>query len=351
MINEPRDGAPESVGSGRQATMADIAAALGVSRQLVSLVLRDQPGASPETRKRVREEAKRLGYSPHVGARVLRQNASRQLGVVFAPAHATEPDIVQAIYPAAAEHGYQVVLSATTSTRDSMQAVEELLGYRCAALVVIGSDLSHPELRSLARRASVPVVAVGAGRRNRTYDVVRSAGDEGIALCVRYLVELGHERITYVHASSMPPAPPRLAGYLRAVGEASLTPDVIELAGDYTEECGSEAARVLLARPRLPSAVALGNDQAAVGLMLALARAGVSVPVDVSVTGFDDSRFAGLAAVDLTTARQDPEVMGRLAVEAALRRIGELGASPTEAVIPTRLVVRSSTGQPRVEMS
>ncbi len=341
-------GRSESV---RQPTMADIAADLGVSRQLVSLVLRDQPGASDETRERVREAAKRLGYSPHMGARALRQYASQHLGVVFAPAHATEPDIVQAIYPSASDRGYHVVLSATTPTRNSMQAVEELLGYRCAALIVIGSDLGPGELRSLAKRASVPLVAVGAGRRNRTFDVVRSAGDRGIALCVRHLVELGHRDITYVHASSMPPAALRLAGYMRAMEKALLTPTVVELAGDYTEECGAEAARTLLAGKTLPTAVVMGNDQAAVGLLLTLARAGVSVPQDVSVTGFDDSRFASLVGVDLTTARQDPEQMGRQAVEAALRRVGRPEAKPTEVVIETSLVARTSTAPPRRRMS
>lgn len=335
----------------RQPTMADIAATLGVSRQLVSIVLRDQPGASAETRERVKVAARQLGYSPHVGAQVLRQHSSKQLGVVFAPAHATEPDIVQAIYPSASEQGYQVVLSATTSTRNSMQALEELLGYRCAALIIIGSDLGQAELRSLARRATVPLVAVGAGRRNRTYDVVRSAGDEGIALCVRHLVELGHVDITYVHASSMPPSALRLAGYIRAAEELSLKPRVIELAGDYTEECGAEAGRRLLAGRSLPTAVVMGNDQAAVGLLLTLARAGVSVPQDVSVTGFDDSHFASLTAVDLTTVRQDPEQMGRRAVEAALRRLRDPEAKPAEVVTRTSLVVRTSTARPRLQMS
>lgn len=349
MPREAREDAPEHRHGEaiRPPTMADIAAALGVSRQLVSLVLRNQPGASAQTRERVRETAERLGYSPHVGAQVLRQNASKQLGVVFAPAHATEPDIVQAIYPVASEHGYQVVLSATTSTRDGMQAVEELLGYRCAALIVIGSDLGRTELRALARRATVPLVAVGAGRHNRSFDVVRSAGDAGIALCVRHLNELGHDDISYVHASSMPPAPIRLAGYLRATEELSLKRDVIELAGDYTEECGAGAGRLLLARGSLPTAVVMGNDQAAVGLLLTLARAGVAVPDEVSVTGFDDSRFARLAAVDLTTVRQDPEQMGRQAVEVALRRLVHPDAKPTEVVTRTSLVVRTSTARPR----
>jgi DNA-binding LacI/PurR family transcriptional regulator len=343
---EPPENPAGSHGQGeiiRPPTMADIAKDLGVSRQLVSLVLRDLPGASAATRERVREAAHRLGYSPHLGAQVLRRNVSKQLGVVFAPAHATETDIVQAIYPAAAEHGYQVVLSATTSTRNSMRALEELLAYRCDALIVIGSDLGPAELRSLARRATVPLVAVGAGQRNRSYDVVRSAGDEGIASCVRHLVELGHVAITYVHAASMPPAAIRLAGYLRTAEELSLKPDVIELTGDYTEECGAEAARRLLAAGSLPTAVVMGNDQAAVGLLLTLTRAGVPVPEELSVTGFDDSHFARLTAVDLTTVRQDPDQMGRRAVEAALRRIRHPVARPAEVITPTALVVRSST--------
>jgi DNA-binding LacI/PurR family transcriptional regulator len=327
--------------------MADIAADLGVSRQLVSLALRDQPGASAETRARVREAASRLGYSPHAGARLLRQASSRQLGVVFAPRHAPGQEIVQAMYAYAAERGYQVVLSAMTDTRSAMRAVEELLGYRCAALIVIGADLGPDELRALTRRANVPLVAVGAGRRNRFYDVVRSAGDKGIAAGVRHLTELGHREITYVHASSMPPGPLRLAGYLRAADELSIQPVVLNLPGDFTEECGAEAARRLLDDPVLPTAVMMSNDHAALGLVLFLARRGVSVPADVSVTGFDDSQPAQLSALDLTTVRQDPQLMSRRAVDAALRRLSDPTSKPSEAVVGVRLVIRSSTAPPR----
>jgi DNA-binding LacI/PurR family transcriptional regulator len=327
--------------------MADIAADLGVSRQLVSLVLRDQPGASAETRARVAESAKRLGYSPHAGARLLRQSASRQLGVVFAPQHAPAQEIVEAIYADASKRGYQVILSATTDARSELHAVEELLGYRCAALVVIGAELGADQVRALARRARVPVVTVGAGRRNRTYDVVRSAGDHGIAACVHHLAALGHRAITYVHASSMPPGALRLAGYMRAVEELSIASTVLELPGDYTEECGAEAARRLLEAPELPTAVMTSNDHAALGLVLTLARAGVTVPEDVSVTGFDDSRFARFSALDLTTVRQDPQQMARSAVEAALRRLLDPTKRPAEHVVGATLVVRSSTGIPR----
>lgn len=331
----------------REPTMADVAREIGVSRQLVSLVLREQPGASDETRAKVWAAASRLGYSPHVGARTLRQSVSRQVGVVFAPSHATEPDIVEAIYPAATVHGYQLMIGPVTSTRTSQQAIEELLGYRCAGLIVIGARLAGKSLAELAARARVPVVLVGAGRRNVSADVVRSAGDVGVGLCVRHLAALGHEEIAYVHGSSMPPATLRLAGYLQAMRDLSLRPAVTELSGDYTEECGAEAARGMLAAPRLPTAVVMGNDQAAVGLILTFARSGVSVPGQVSVTGFDDSRFARLSAVDITTVRQDPVRMGSAAVEAVLRRIREPSARPREVVIATTLIERSSTAAPR----
>jgi transcriptional regulator with XRE-family HTH domain len=124
--------------------MADIATRLGVSRQLVSIALRGLPGASSETRERVQKVAEELGYRPHLAARSLRQTKSRHIGVAFAPAGAAEADLVEAIYPTAAEHGYQLVLSARTGTRSTFQA-DELLGYRCAAVIVIGSGLAAAE--------------------------------------------------------------------------------------------------------------------------------------------------------------------------------------------------------------
>jgi DNA-binding LacI/PurR family transcriptional regulator len=330
----------------RATTMADIAADVGVSRQLVSMVLRDLPGPSADTHERVMEAAKRLGYTPHFGARALRQSTSTQIGVVFAPTHETEQDIVESIYATAADQGYGVVLTATTSSHPSSIAIEDALGYRCAALIIIGADLPPSQLSALSKRTPGPVVNVGAGRKNRSYDVVRSAGDNGIALCVQHLIDVGHRKIVYVDAESMPWGRARLSGYERVMTANRLRKRVIRVSGDYTEESGSTAARELLAGGALPTAIVAGNDQAALGLMLTFARAGIRIPDDVSVTGYDDSRFAALSSVDLTTARQDPVEMGRLAVQSALRRVLDPGQSPIETVIEPTLVVRGSTSPP-----
>jgi DNA-binding LacI/PurR family transcriptional regulator len=344
-VDEDDRGKEESVV--REPTMADIADYLGVSRQLVSIVLRDMPGASEETRGRVKQAAQDLGYSPHQGARLLRQYTRRQLGIAFAPAHATEPDIVESIYAAVAGERLQVVLSAKTKTRTTDQAIEELLEYRCAALIVLTPELSDLALQALAQRARVPLVSVGHGELNEVYDVVRSAGDDGIEAIVRHIVLLGHRRPAYVNGVAMPPASLRLTGYLRAMGDAGLQPDVINVGGpDYTEEAGAQAGRMLLQRRVLPTAVVACNDQVAVGVLQVLARAGVAVPGAVSLTGFDDSRFASLSSVDLTTVRQDPVEMGRAAVGAAVRRIGKPIAKPALHVVQPTLVIRGSTSPP-----
>jgi DNA-binding LacI/PurR family transcriptional regulator len=333
--------------AGREPTMADIAAHLGVSRQLVSLVLRDAPGASAETRTRVRAAAAELGYRPHAGARTMRQAVSRHLGVVFTPTNMPETDIVEAVYAAAADRDYHVLLSAQTPGRTTEIAVEELLGYRCAAVIVIGPQIPVASLTGLARRSPVPLVAVGAGERNRWFDVVRSAGDLGIRRVVHHLAGLGHRRITYVDPASMGPAPLRRKGYLAAVHELGLAQHVITVTGGYVEEAGVEAGRRLLGAATLPTAVVVGNDQAALGLLLVLERNGVRVPDDLSVTGYDDARLAGISAVALTTLRQDPIEMGAAAVAAAIRRIQGPELRAALAVMDPTLVVRGSTAPPR----
>jgi DNA-binding LacI/PurR family transcriptional regulator len=332
----------------REPTMADVANHLGVSRQLVSIALRDVPGASDETRARVRKAAKELGYRPHQGARMLRQYRRRQVGVSFAPANASDSDIVEAIYSAVTSHRLQVVLSARTRMRTTEQSVDELLEYRCAALILIGPELGDRALRALAKRAAIPLVAVDHGGGSGSCDVVRSAGDIGIEMLVRYLAGLGHRKLTYIDAPAMPPAANRLEGYLRAVREIGAEPDVISVAGaDYTEEAGASAGRELLARPALPTGVLACNDQVAVGALQVLSRAGIHVPADVSLTGFDDSRFASLSSIDLTTAGQDPHELGQAAVAAAVRRVTKPTLRPALHVIEPDLVVRGSTGRPR----
>ncbi len=328
----------------RRPTMGDVAARAGVSRQLVSLVLRDAPGASAQTRDRVRQAAAELGYSPDIAAQMLRRKGTRTLGVLFTLEHDSEAAIVEHMHVAAAERGYSLILGARSPSRDETTAVQELVGYRCDALIMISSTLPPAGLRRLAER--VPLVVVGNGSSRFGCDVVRSAGDHGIGQAVDHLTDLGHRRISYLHGRSMPTGAPRRQGYLTAMAGRGLAPDVIEVRGDYTEEAGARAAALLLERPTLPTAVVANNDHSALGLMVSLIRAGVSVPGAVSVTGYDDSRIAGLSFVDLTSVRQDPAELGDLAIDCAITRITGR-RSALERITSAELVVRGSTGPVR----
>lgn len=342
----PGEAAGTGAQEGRSPTMADIAAYLGMSRQTVSLVLGEAPGPSAETRERVKAAAERLGYRPHLGAQALRRARSTDIGVVFTPSHATEPEVLDGVYPAAAAHGCGVIVSPQTATRSTADAVAELLGHRCSAIVVIGSDLRRAALDDLARRIPVPLAHVGYGRRNALYDVVRSAGDTGIEAVVDHLVGLGHRHIAYVHTPSLTPTHVRRTGYRRAMRRHGLGEEIVAEQGAAAEEAGAVAARGILDGGRLPTAIVAANDQAALGVVETLLRHGVRIPEDVSVTGFDDAPLARFSFLDLTTVNQDAGRLGTAAVEAVVRRREDPGREPVETVVPTTLVVRGSTAPP-----
>lgn len=324
--------------------MGDVADRAGVSRQAVGIVFRGEVGVGSETRDRILRAAADLGYQPDVAAQTLRQRASNYLGVVFSPGHSAEVDIVDALYPVAADHGYEVVLSAVTSTRDAPTAVREVLGYRCAALLIIGG-LAPSELHSVSQR--LPLVMIGGeGIQDNACDYVRSAGDVGVGLLVDHLWSLGHRDIAYVYGAGMTSAGIRHRGYLQAMRRLGLPTRTVRVRSSYTEECGAEAAAILLGEDRFPTAVMASNDHAAVGFIHSCLKHGLRVPEDVSVTGFDDSTVARLSYVQLTTARQDGRQMAEASVAAALSRI-KGRREVIESVITPTLIVRSTTRPPR----
>ena len=332
-------------GAGRRPTMGDVAQRVGVSRQLVGIVFRNDRGVSAETRARILQAADELGYQPDVAAQTLRQRSSNYLGVVFSPAHASEVDIVDAIYPAAAADGYRVVLSALTSTRDTAAAVDEVLGYRCAALLVIGRVMKNAGLQRLS--AKLPVVLIGTGGAKDTgCDYVQSAGDIGMRLMVDHLFDLGHRDIAYLYGGGMASADLRYRGYRSAVKRHRLSARVVRIIDDYTEESGARAARLLLDADTFPTAVMASNDHAAVGFIHTVLQAGLRIPQDVSVTGYDDSPVARLSYVGLTTVHQDGQQMAQASVAAALSRVDGRN-TPLETIIEPALTIRASTAPPR----
>src|SRR5215218_9651360 len=299
-------------GRDRRPTLADVAARAGVSTALVSIVIREAPGASAESRQRVLRAAEELGYRPDTRARLLRSSRSRLLGVVFGVQHAFHGDLVSGLYQATDRMGYELALSAVTPARDESRAVRSLLQDRCEALILLGPQAPTSYLADLAAR--LPVVVVARGVRHRAIDVVRTADAEGLHQAVDHLVAIGHRRIAHIDGGRAP-----------------------------------AAARALLDIParQRPTAVAVFNDRCAAGALDMLHRAGLTVPGDISVIGYDDSRLARLSHVNLTTVAQDAERMTTLAVSRAIDRLNGTPVDRRELVIPPRLVVRGTTAPVR----
>ncbi len=330
----------------RRTTLADVAARAGVSTALVSIVMREAPGASAATRERVRAIADELGYRPDSRARLLRRSRSRLLGVVFGVQHAFHGDLVDGLYAAADRVGYELALSAVTPGRDEERAVGSLLQDRCEALVLLGPQAPAAYLATLAAR--LPVVVVARAVRNRAVDVVRTDDAAGLEQAVDHLVELGHRRIAHVDGGRAPGAAERRRGYTDALHRHGLGSNALMVPGGLTEDDGAAAARALLelTSSHMPTAVTVFNDRCATGVLDVLRGAGVAVPSDMSVVGFDDSRLARLSHVDLTTIAQDAATMTELAVARAVARLDGTAVGEREQVVAPRLVVRGTTAPP-----
>jgi DNA-binding LacI/PurR family transcriptional regulator len=328
----------------RRVTLADVAARAGVSVPLVSIVMRDVPGASPAKRELVRRAAEELGYRPDTRARMLRRSRSQLIGVEFGVQHAFHGDLVSGLYPAAETAGYDLALSAVTPTRDERRAVASLLQDRCEALILLGPELPTAYLGELADR--MPVVVLARAVRHRQVDVVRTDDAVGMQQALDHLVDLGHRRIAHIDGGRAPGAAERRRGYRAALHRHGLADSAQVFAGGLTEDDGAAAALSLLDSAPRPTAVTVFNDRCATGVLEVLRRNRLAVPDDISVTGFDDSRLARLSHVSLTTVGQDIPALTAAAVSRTIDRLEGIVHERREQIIPPRLIIRDSTAPP-----
>ncbi len=325
--------------------MSDVAQAAGVSRQLVSVVMRGAPGASKETRERIQRIADEMGYFPDEHARKLRQSSSRLLGIVFQLQQPFHGDLVEQIYIAAARLHYDVTLSAVAPSRPESVAVGSVLQERCEALVVLGARAGVSDLHRLAER--IPVVVVARRLASRSVATVRGDDEAGMRLAVEHLAELGHERIAHIDGAHAAGTTDRRNSYLQSMRRLGLEAHATVISGGLREADGARALDDLLDRPVPPTAVIAFNDRCATGVMDMAVRRGYRVPDDLSVMGYDDSRLARIPQVQMTTVSQNAQQLGSAAVDVALEQIA--GAAPRHVVVAPQLVVRESTGKFRSE--
>jgi DNA-binding LacI/PurR family transcriptional regulator len=331
----------------RRPTMVDVARLAGVSHQTVSRVFNDLPGVRPETRKRVVRAAKKLEYRRNIFARALVTSCTRMLGVVaFGTSWYGPAGTLHGIQQAAREANYFVTVVDIDDITDNsvMEALDILDEYSPDGYVVIA--LKQSVSNALRERAiGVPTVAVESGEGSPDIPVVCVDQEQGARLATEHLLGLGHRTVHHLAGpSEWLESERRLAGWQACLEDAGAPmPPVVR--GNWTALSGYQAGGELLKQPDV-TAVFASNDQMALGLLLAYREAGVRVPEDISVVGFDCLPESEFFAPPLTTVLQDFQAVGRTSIRLLLSMIeSEEVPVPRSVVVPT-LVVRSSATHP-----
>lgn len=344
----------------RAATLADVGRAAGVSAMAVSVVLNNAQTSSrisDETRGRILEAAAKLNYRPNLAARALVARRMHTIGVAAVidagGLNHYFLGVFDGVLEAAAQHQQNTTVFALEDwTRDTMR-LHWLCDGRIDGLILLAPTFGAEAAPHLP--AHTPFVSVHANHLFPGIVNLETAEEDGAFEMVRYLLTCGHRRI--LHLAGPPGfigAERRIRGYQRALASARLPIDQSYLAhAGFTSELGRETMRTWLRQhvgEPLPHAVFCANDGVAIGCIEALAGAGLRVPDDISVAGFDDALAARLAVPQLTTMRQPLRDIGARAVELLLAGISQPAAIsssvPKPVVLPVKLVRRASVGPP-----
>ncbi|MGA8117604.1 MAG: LacI family DNA-binding transcriptional regulator [Actinocatenispora sp.] len=324
----------------------------GVSKGAVSFALNGRPGLAEGTRARILAAAEELGWAPNQRARALSVSRAFSLGLVLArdasllASDPFYPAFIAGVESVLAQQGQVLVLQVVGS------AAAEIEGYRRLVRDArvdgfLLSDLRHDDPRiPLLRELGQPAVTLNRPDVDSPFPAVCVDDSQGVASAVRHLADLGHERIGHVagperflHARG------RHRAFLDALVDSGLPVGPVERA-DFTAAGGAEATNRLLRAPDRPTAIVYANDLMAIAGISAAAGAGLSVPADLSVTGYDDTELAAFVHPALTTVRTDPFTWGQDAARVLLETVD--GGTPADvSLAPARLVVRHSTTAPR----
>ncbi|PWD52606.1 LacI family transcriptional regulator [Serinibacter arcticus] len=335
--------------------MAAVARRADVSHQTVSRVLNNHPSVRTSTRERVLQAMADLDYRPNRLARALVTSRSGLIGVVTSGSAKYGPtSTLMAVEEAARGAGYAASVTAVHDNDPEALATrmaDTLLSFDSQAVegvIVIAPRVSTVlALETISSRAPLLLIAAGVAPSSR-FGVVSVDQSQGARAATAHLVAQGHTSIGHLAGpADWFDSRERYRGWVEELESAGLQPGPV-WEGDWSADFGYDVGRRLVADPDRPTGIVASNDQMALGLLRAFGEAGVAVPGDVSVTGFDDIEGTAHFQPPLTTVRQDFAQLGEAAIASMLQMIEER-TTPTGAVplIPTELVVRASTGPAR----
>ena len=322
-------------------TQHDVALRAGVSRPLVSLVMRNSPHVSEQKREAVLRAASELGYRPNAHAAQLASRRSMHLGVILAEVeNPIFPQVLKSAEDVAESRGYAVLLSVSSlDAAVERSAVNRLLGHRVDGIVLVGTRLPAREVQELA--ATLPVVTVS--RRVAGVETVSVDDRAGAEAAVQHLLDLGHRRVAHIDGGKGPGARLRRRGYEAVMTRSGLAAHLNVVPGDYSEAGGVAGAERLLSGSRPPTAIFAANDLTALGVMGAASRLGRRIPDDLAVVGFDNSPMCAYDYIGLTSVDQSPDALGARGVSSLIRRISDPEAPFHSTLLNPSLEVRRTT--------
>lgn len=321
-----------------------------VSTATVSRTLNQNGAVRPETAKRVWRAAAELNYFPNSHARALVSGRSRLLGLIVSDiTNPFFPELVRQFESLALQRQYDLILTSTDYQTERMTVcLRRMLERKVDGVALMTSEMDEGLIEELSRRG-VPLVFMDVGQVGPRMSHVAMEYASGIRQAVDHVVKLGHRRIAFISGPlQLHSARVRRDAFVERLRHHSIAPDKkLIREGTHTAEGGQHAMELLLQGSRRPTAVVCSNDWTAIGALHAIDAAGLRVPEDVSVVGFDDTPIASYTRPPLTTVRMSAAEIGATACTALFKLIDDKEHEGALLKIPTELVVRASTARPR----
>ena len=332
----------------RRTTIVDVARHAHVSTTAVSKVLRNAYGVSPSMRAKVRQAIVDLGYRPLAAARGMR-GQTYTIGIMLPDIrNPFFPEIIDGLIERLAGTDYEVLVGPSSSApEEQARIIEAMIDRGMDGVVLVAPTSPQSYLDRIA--AIVPTVVVGRHQRSNAHDTVVDDDVAGAALIVDHLNDLGHRRIAHIEHRETDPTMPnavRAQGYRLAMTARGLADEIAIVSTTYTAKGGYTGTQQLLARSRRPTAIFAGADIVAMGVLDAVAEAGLSVPEDISVAGYDNTTFAALGPISLTSVDQGGRQMGDHAATLLLERIADRHRPSVFISLSPTLFGRSTTAPP-----
>jgi LacI family transcriptional regulator len=329
------------------ASIKEVALKAGVSVATVSRVINSTGPVAQETRARIQDAIAKLRYVPHGAARSLITNQTDTVGVLLPDLYGEFfSEVIRGVDIAARRNAYHVLVSGFHSDRAEIEAVLRALRGRVDGLIVLSPDVDAQSLRRNLPE-TLPVVLLNTPGDGTTFDAIQIDNFGGACAMVRHLAGLGHRRIALIRGpKENVDAQERLRGYRDALESLGIeTSPELEIEGDFSEGSGHRAGRRLLALQPRPTAVFAANDSMAVGCLFALREAGVRVPEDLALAGFDDIPIARYLTPSLTSVHVPIAELGMRAMERLLHAVDSKNEHERrQETVPATLVVRGSCG-------